>query len=108
MRFVYFDFEQEQLKQTKYVDPTVVSYGSVITACERSNLWRNALAFFDEMQEECCRPNAPTYNATILACAKGKQWDHVIRLLKKLMVSDVRPTGATLLAVSIQSNAGAI
>ena len=95
----YFDFEQEQLKQTKYVDPTVVSYGSVITACERSNLWRNALAFFDEMQEECCRPNAPTYNATILACAKGKQWDHVIRLLKKLMVSDVRPTGATLLAV---------
>jgi len=93
------------LKQTKYVDPTVVSYGSVITACERSNLWRNALAFFDEMQEECCRPNAPTYNATILACAKGKQWDHVIRLLKKLMVSDVRPTGATLLAVSIQSDA---
>ncbi len=50
---------------------SVITYSSLISACEKAGNWRMALRAFDIMLGEKCRPNTVTFNSLITACAQG-------------------------------------
>jgi pentatricopeptide repeat domain-containing protein 1 len=50
---------------------SVITYSSLISACEKSGEWRLALQFFEECLKDNCRPNVITFNSLITACAQG-------------------------------------
>lgn len=49
----------------------VITYSSLISACEKSGRWELALELFNKMHKENCKPNVVTYNSLIAACAHG-------------------------------------
>lgn len=49
----------------------VITYSSLITACEKSGRYQLALDFFNEMHRDKVKPNVVTYNALIAACGQG-------------------------------------
>ena len=49
----------------------MITYSSLISACEKSGEWRLALQFFEECLKDGCRPNVITFNSLITACAQG-------------------------------------
>ena len=51
----------------------VITYSSLISACEKAGRWELALELFREMHTEGCRPNVVTYNSLIAACAQGER-----------------------------------
>ena len=51
----------------------VITYSSLISACEKAGRWELALELFREMHTEGCRPNVVTYNSLIAACAQGEE-----------------------------------
>ena len=51
----------------------VITYSSLISACEKAGRWELALQLFREMHAEGCRPNVVTYNSLIAACAQGER-----------------------------------
>lgn len=51
----------------------MITYSSLISACEKAGRWELALDLFSEMHREGCKPNVVTYNSLIAACAQGAQ-----------------------------------
>lgn len=51
----------------------VITYSSLISACEKAGRWELALELFREMHAEGCRPNVVTFNSLIAACAQGER-----------------------------------
>lgn len=50
----------------------VITYSSLISACEKAGQWRLALQLFSEMHRDGCKPNVVTHNALIAACGQGE------------------------------------
>ena len=50
----------------------VITYSSLISACEKAGRWQLALDLFHEMHRDSCKPNVVTYNALIAACGQGE------------------------------------
>ena len=50
---------------------SVITYSSLITACERAGEWSLALEFFRDMPRDGCRPNVVTYNSLLSALSNG-------------------------------------
>ena len=50
----------------------VITYSSLISACEKAGQWQLAVRLFDDMHRDGCRPNVVTYNALLSACAQGE------------------------------------
>ena len=55
----------------KGCERSVITYSSLISACEKAGQWELALELFNEMAGEGCVPNTVTYNSLITACAQG-------------------------------------
>ena len=69
------------------VAPDVVSFNTVIAACERRAEWRVALRLLRAMRTERyggLRPDRISYNAAISACAKGAQPGRALALLREM------------------------
>ena len=49
------------------LQPNVITYNSLISACGKSGKAERALQFFAKMQQQGLRPNVITYNAVIIA-----------------------------------------
>ena len=61
---------------------SVITYSSLISACEKAGRWEDALRLFDEMQRDGCTPNTVTYNSLITACGQGEfQWQEQVFVL---------------------------
>ncbi len=56
----------------KGLERSVITYSSLISACEKAGRWETALSLFDEMQRDGCTPNTVTYNSLITACGQGE------------------------------------
>ena len=52
----------------------VILYSAVISACEKSQQWQQALGLFALMQQTDVLPDVMSYNATISAVGNGQQW----------------------------------
>ena len=50
---------------------SVITYSSLISACEKAGQWELALELFREQCREQCTPNTVTYNSLITALAQG-------------------------------------
>ena len=50
---------------------SVITYSSLISACEKAGDWKLALDFFEECTKDNCRPNVITFNSLISACSQG-------------------------------------
>ncbi len=50
----------------------VITYSSLINACEKSGRWQLALQLFDDMQRDGCHPNVVSYNVLVSTCAQGE------------------------------------
>lgn len=55
----------------KGCERSVITYSSLISACEKAGQWELALELFNEMHSEGCVPNTVTFNSLITACAQG-------------------------------------
>ena len=55
----------------KGCERSVITYSSLISACEKAGQWELALELFNEMHTEGCVPNTVTFNSLISACAQG-------------------------------------
>ena len=51
----------------------VITYSSLISACEKAGRWQLALELLDEMHRDNCKPNVVTFNALLAACGQGGQ-----------------------------------
>jgi pentatricopeptide repeat protein len=50
---------------------SVITYSSLIHACEKGGQWELALQLFERMRRDHIPPNTVTFNSLILACAQG-------------------------------------
>ena len=49
----------------------VITYSSLIAACEKAGRWQLALKLLEDMQRDHISPNTLTFNSLISACAQG-------------------------------------
>ncbi len=63
---------------------TVITYSSLIAACERDGHWELALQMYSQMLREGCTPNIITYNSLIAALAVGAQWERAAEVFVQL------------------------
>ena len=49
----------------------VITYSSLISACEKAGRWQLALELLEEMHRDNCKPNVVTFNSLIGACGQG-------------------------------------
>ena len=61
-----------QIQVWRGCERSVITYSSLISACEKAGEWQLALDLFGEMHAECILPNTVTYNSLITACAQGE------------------------------------
>ncbi|EFN53189.1 hypothetical protein CHLNCDRAFT_25863, partial [Chlorella variabilis] len=73
----------------------VITFSSLISACERSGRCDLALRLFDEMRREGCRPNVVTYNGLIGACAQAGMWAKAAEVFDSMIGGGVRPDAVT-------------
>ena len=50
----------------------VITYSSLIAACEKAGRWQLALKLLEDMQRDHISPNTLTFNSLISACAQGE------------------------------------
>ena len=65
----------------KGCERSVITYSSLISACEKAGHWELAMELFNEMHQEGCTPNTVTYNSLITACAQGRMMWHLPDIL---------------------------
>ena len=53
---------------------SVITFSSLISACEKAGNWQMAVRFFEQMDHERCLPNTVTFNSLITACGQGAPW----------------------------------
>jgi pentatricopeptide repeat protein len=88
----------------------VITYSSLISACEKAGRWETALQLFDEMQRDGCTPNTVTYNSLITACGQGEcssRLDQEQRLQQKCSAAaalGIRRLGLRLLVQGPSAN----
>ncbi|CAE7694879.1 unnamed protein product [Symbiodinium sp. CCMP2592] len=70
----------------------VVTYSSVITACERGGQWQRALLLFHQMKVEGVEANVVTYNTAMTACERGSHWPGSLELFAEMEEHKLLPT----------------
>ncbi|CAE7500055.1 unnamed protein product, partial [Symbiodinium necroappetens] len=70
----------------------VVTYSSVITACERGGQWQRALLLFHQMKVEGVEANVVTYNTAMTACERGSHWPGSLELFDEMEEHKLLPT----------------
>ena len=61
--------------------PNVITYSTVINACDKGSCWFVALFILETMQKRVVLPNVVTFSSAISGCAEGGRWDIAIFLL---------------------------
>ena len=59
----------------------VITYSSLVAACEKAGRWQLALELLEEMHRDNCKPNVVTFNSLIAACGQGLPPPHRVPLL---------------------------
>jgi pentatricopeptide repeat protein len=78
---------------------SVITYSTLISACEKAGEWELALQLFEEMRGEGCVPNVISYNSLITACAQGAQWEKAAEVFEAMQRQGCRPDVVTYTAL---------
>ncbi|KAK3262832.1 hypothetical protein CYMTET_28338, partial [Cymbomonas tetramitiformis] len=73
------------------VEPNVITYNSLISACEKGGQWEKALEVFAGMKKAGVEPNVITYSSLISACEKGGQWEKALEVFAGMKKAGVEP-----------------
>ncbi|CAK0868927.1 unnamed protein product [Prorocentrum cordatum] len=73
------------------VAPNVITYNSLISACEKGNNLAKATELFDMLQRDNCEPTVITYNAMMSACARGRDLEKAQELFDAMQQKEIRP-----------------
>ena len=79
--------------------PDVVTYNSVITACEKSGQWEAAEQVLKEMKAVGVQPDVITHSALISAYEKGGQWERAKATFEEMKAAGMKPTVITYSAL---------
>lgn len=85
---------------------TLITYGSMMTACERVGCVESASKVFRKLKEDGFEPNEIVYGAAISCCRKAKQSERAMLLLKKMMKEGLSPNVATFNTVMMAQAEG--
>jgi pentatricopeptide repeat domain-containing protein 1 len=83
------------------IERTEITYGSIMTACERVGCVQSASKAFRMMREDNIEPNEIIYGAAISCCRKAKEPQRAVLLLKKMIKEELSPNVACLNTVLI-------
>ncbi|CAL1127201.1 unnamed protein product, partial [Cladocopium goreaui] len=73
------------------LQPTMVSYCSVLSTFEKSGKWQLALVLFDSLPKSKLRPTVISFNAVLSACEKANQWQVALILFSQMEEVSVSP-----------------
>ena len=76
------------------LEPTIVTYGTLMTACERVADVEGASKVFRAMKENDIVPNEIIYGAAISCCRKAFQPERAVLLLRKMLQDNLYPNTA--------------
>jgi len=85
---------------------TLITYGSLMTACERIGCVDSASIVFRKLKEDDFVPNEIIYGAAISCCRKAKQSERSVLLLKKMIKEGLSPNVATMNTAMIAQTEG--
>eukprot|EP00397_Hematodinium_sp_SG-2012_P019467 GEMP01020002.1.p1 GENE.GEMP01020002.1~~GEMP01020002.1.p1 ORF type:complete len:764 (+),score=230.30 GEMP01020002.1:339-2630(+) len=82
-----------------FIAPTVVTYSSAISACEKGNAWEHALDLLRRMKEDSnVMVNTIAYNAVIRAVAKNGDWRRGWCLIQEMSENGVLPDAISFIS----------
>lgn len=81
--------------QTEGLTPTIVTFGTLMTASERVESIDGANSVFRAMREVEMEPNEIIYGAAISCCRKAGQAERASLLVRKMVKDDLKPNVAT-------------
>lgn len=76
---------------TAAVQPTAVTYNTVISALAKAGRWEEANTIHNEMVGKGMRDDAFTLTALITACEKTDRWEKILPLLDQFIKQGVEP-----------------
>ncbi|CAJ1327877.1 unnamed protein product [Effrenium voratum] len=76
--------------------PDEVSFGCVISACEKATQWPAALAVLTLMRSFTIRANEVCFGSAISACEKGSRWEPALRLLAAAEAAEAKADAAAV------------
>ncbi|OLQ04938.1 Pentatricopeptide repeat-containing protein, chloroplastic [Symbiodinium microadriaticum] len=85
----------EGAKQAPRMQPDMILYGAVMSACERARQWRRALAAFAEAKAQGLEPGLVATSIAITAYGRGALWEKSIEALRQLSDNDLQPNQIT-------------
>jgi pentatricopeptide repeat domain-containing protein 1 len=93
-----------EIRENPALEATEITYGSLMTACERVGDVEGASRVFRMMKEhdsDRVRPNEIIYGAAISCCRKAKEPQRAFLLLKRMIQEGLSPNAACLNTVLI-------
>lgn len=90
----------EELEEAN-IARTEVTYGTLMTACERVGCIESASKVFRILKADDIIPNEIIYGAAISCCRKSKQSERALLLLRKMMKEGLSPNTATFNTVLV-------
>jgi pentatricopeptide repeat protein len=88
------------------IERTVITYGSLMTACERVGCVESVSAVFRSMKADGIAPNEIIYGAAISCCRKAGESERALLLLRKMIQEDLSPNVATFNTVIVAQTEG--
>ena len=73
------------------INPDVVSYSAVISACQKRGEWQQAISLFRAMPQARITPDVISYNAVISTCEKGGAWQQALALFLAMPKAQINP-----------------
>eukprot|EP00520_Triparma_pacifica_P006651 CAMPEP_0118660150 /NCGR_PEP_ID=MMETSP0785-20121206/15510_1 /TAXON_ID=91992 /ORGANISM="Bolidomonas pacifica, Strain CCMP 1866" /LENGTH=454 /DNA_ID=CAMNT_0006553339 /DNA_START=1 /DNA_END=1362 /DNA_ORIENTATION=- len=78
----------EEMKEGGVVEPTMITFGSLSAACERSGETKRVGQILEEMKDLGMKPNEFVYGSAIAAFKKKGNWRRGVNLLSKMAGDD--------------------
>ena len=77
----------------------VITYSSLIGACEKTGQWELAFELFRRMKSEGIQPNIITFNSMITTCASSAKWAQACEVYNYMIQDGCRPDPTTYLTL---------
>jgi len=72
-----------RLLRAEGLQPTVVTFGALISACEKGGQWQLSCGLLEQMRSERVQPNVVAFSAAVSACGRAKHWASALELFAR-------------------------